>query len=94
VKIQPLFDKIIVKQTSSESKTPSGLVLVDNKNKPCVGKVIAAGVEMFYDGRTFPMPVSEGDSVAYMRDAGIELLIDGEAHRMLRATELVGKIHS
>ena len=44
MKLRPLQDRVIVKQSEAEEKTASGIVLPDSaKEKPTKGKVIAAG---------------------------------------------------
>src|SRR5688572_709453 len=44
MKLRPLADRVIVKQSEAETKTASGIVLPDTaKEKPTKGKVIAAG---------------------------------------------------
>ena len=44
IKLKPLQDRVIVKQTEAEEKTKSGIVLPDSaKEKPTKGKVITVG---------------------------------------------------
>jgi hypothetical protein len=44
MKLRPLQDRVIVKQSEAETKTASGIVLPDSaKEKPTKGKVIAVG---------------------------------------------------
>ena len=44
MKLRPLADRVIVKQSEAEEKTKSGIVLPDTaKEKPTKGKVIAVG---------------------------------------------------
>jgi predicted metalloendopeptidase len=44
MKLRPLQDRVIVKQSDAEEKTKSGIVLPDSaKEKPTKGKVIAVG---------------------------------------------------
>lgn len=94
MKIQPLFDQVIVKPSKDgETKTPSGLVIVANNAAPVIGTVLGAGKQVIFYGTMVPMPVKVGDVVAYLRNAGTELSIDGESCRMLRVTDLVGKVN-
>ncbi len=44
MKLRPLSDRVIVKQSEAEEKTKSGIILPDAaKEKPTKGKVIAVG---------------------------------------------------
>ncbi|MBI5621057.1 co-chaperone GroES [Candidatus Gottesmanbacteria bacterium] len=44
VKVQPLFDNVLIKPLQQEEKLPSGIVLPDSaKEKPQVGLVMAVG---------------------------------------------------
>lgn len=44
VKVQPLFDNVLIKPLQQEEKLPSGIVLPDSaKEKPQVGQVMAVG---------------------------------------------------
>ncbi len=44
MKLRPLADRVIVKQSEAEEKTKSGIVLPDSaKEKPTKGKVISVG---------------------------------------------------
>ena len=44
LKLRPLADRVIVKQSEAEEKTKTGILLPDAaKEKPTKGKVIAAG---------------------------------------------------
>ncbi len=44
LKIQPLFDFVLIKPVAQEAKTASGIVLPDSvKEKPQIGEVMAVG---------------------------------------------------
>ena len=44
MKLRPLEDRVLVKQLDAEDKTAGGIILPDAaKEKPQIGKVIAAG---------------------------------------------------
>jgi chaperonin GroES len=90
--LKPLSDRVIVKQTEAEEKTPSGIVLPDTaKEKPTKGKVVAVGPGKLDDkGRRMAIPVKAGDTVYYGKYSGTEVEVDGEKFVILRETDLLG----
>ena len=67
MKLRPLADRVIVKQSEAEEKTTSGIVLPDTaKEKPTKGKVIAVGPGKLDDkGKRMALNVRAGDTVYY-----------------------------
>ncbi|MGA2498135.1 MAG: co-chaperone GroES [Tepidisphaeraceae bacterium] len=92
MKLKPLADRVIVKQTEAEEKTASGLYLPDAaKEKPTKGKIIAAGPGKIDDkGRRQTLSVKVGDAVYYGKYSGTEVEVDGEKYVILREADLLG----
>ena len=92
MKLKPLADRVIVKQSEAEEKTKSGIVLPDTaKEKPTKGKVIAAGPGKLDDnGKVMELGVRVGDIVFYGRYSGTDVEVDGEKFVILRETDLLG----
>ncbi|HWP41172.1 MAG TPA: co-chaperone GroES [Tepidisphaeraceae bacterium] len=92
MKLRPLADRVIVKPSEAEEKTPSGIVLPDTaKEKPTKGKVIAVGPGKLDDkGRRMELSVREGDTVFYGKYSGTDVEIDGEKYVILRESDLLG----
>jgi chaperonin GroES len=92
MKLKPLADRVIVKQTEAEEKTASGIFLPDAaKEKPTRGKVVAAGPGKFDDkGKRMELGVREGDSVYYGKYSGTEVEVDGQKFVILRESDLLG----
>ena len=45
MKLRPLDDRVVIKQSDAEEKTTGGIILPDTaKEKPQIGKVVAAGL--------------------------------------------------
>ena len=67
MKLRPLQDRVIVKQTEAEEKTKSGLYLPDAaKEKPTKGKIIAAGPgRLDESGKRMDLGVKVGETVYY-----------------------------
>ena len=95
MKLKPLADRVIVKQTEAEEKTASGIFLPDAaKEKPTRGKVIAAGPGKTDEktGKRHSLSVKAGDTVVYGKYSGTEVEVDGEKFVILRESDLLGVI--
>lgn len=93
MKLKPLADRVIVKQTEAEEKTASGIFLPDAaKEKPTKGKVIAAGPGRLDDktGKRHPLNVKAGDHIVYGKYSGTEVEIEGDKFVILRETDILG----
>src|SRR5215213_11440654 len=92
IKLKPLSDRVIVKQTEAEEKTKSGIYLPDAaQEKPTKGKVIAVGPGKLDDkGKAMELGVRVGDSVYYGKYSGTDVEIDGQKLVILRETDVLG----
>lgn len=92
MKLKPLADRVIVKQSDAEEKTASGILLPDAaKEKPTRGKVVAVGPGKLDDnGKRSPLGVKVGDSVYYGKYSGTDVEVDGQKFVILRETDLLG----
>lgn len=88
--LQPLGDRVIVKQDEAESTTASGLFLAtEAKEKPQTGVVVAVGPgKLDKEGKHLPMPVKVGDRVIYGKYGGTDITVDGEDVLILRADDM------
>ena len=92
IKLKPLQDRVIVKQTEAEEKTKSGIYLPDAaKEKPTKGKVIAVGPGKLDDkGKPMEIGVRVGDSVYYGKYAGTDVEVEGQKFVILRENDILG----
>jgi chaperonin GroES len=92
MKLRPLQDRVIVKQSEAETKTASGIVLPDSaKEKPTKGKVIAVGPGKFDEkGKHMELAVRTGDTVFYGKYSGTDIEVDGEKFVILRESDILG----
>jgi chaperonin GroES len=92
MKLRPLQDRVIVKQSEAEEKTASGIVLPDTaKEKPTKGKVIAAGPGKLDDkGKHMVLNVKEGDTVYYGKYSGTDIEVNQEKFVILRESDILG----
>jgi chaperonin GroES len=92
LKLKPLADRVIVRQSEAEEKTKSGILLPDAaKEKPTKGKIIAAGPGKLGDnGKPIPLDVKSGDTVYYGKYSGTDVEVDGEKFVILRESDILG----
>ena len=92
MKLKPLQDRVIVKQSEAEEKTASGILLPDSaKEKPTKGKVIAVGPGKLDDkGRPMELGLRVGETVYYGKYSGTDVEVNGEKFVILRETDVLG----
>ena len=93
MKLRPLADRVIVKQSEAEEKTKSGILLPDTaKEKPTKGKVVAVGPGKLDEknGKPMELGVRVGDNVYYGKYSGTDVEIDGQKLVILRESDLLG----
>ena len=92
MELQPLGDRLVVRQSDGEEVTASGLVLPDTaQEKPQRGIVLAVGEGRFDSGKRIPMDVAVGDTVIYSKYGGTEVKVDGEDLLILRESDVLAK---
>ncbi len=92
MKLRPLDDRVVIKQSEAEEKTSGGIILPDTaKEKPQIGKVIAVGPGKILDnGKRAEMSVKKNDTVIYAKYMGNEIEIDGEKYVILKESDVLG----
>jgi chaperonin GroES len=94
MKLAPLDDRVVIKQSEAEKKSAGGIILPDAaKEKPQRGKIIAVGPGKILDnGKRGEMNVKKGDEVLYAKYSGNEIEIDGEEYVILHEGDILGVI--
>lgn len=92
MKLRPLDDRIVIKQSDADEKTTGGIYLPDTaKEKPQIGKIIATGPGKLLDsGKRGEMSVKKNDKVIYAKYIGSEVEIDREKYVILRESDVLG----
>lgn len=93
-KFTPLGDRVVIKPTTKEEVTKSGLVLPDTaKEKPQEGEVIAVGPGRVLDtGKRVTMELVVGDKVIYSKYAGTEVKDGDQEYLILKETDVLAKV--
>jgi chaperonin GroES len=91
MKIRPLHDRVVIRRTEEERKSPGGIVIPDNaQEKPIQGEVIAVGHGKPLDnGQIRPMDVKVGDRVLFGKYSGSEVKIDGQEVLVMREEDIM-----
>ena len=94
MKLAPLDDRVVIKQSEAEEKSTGGIILPDAaKEKPQRGKIIAVGPGKILDnGKRGEMNVKKGDEVLYAKYTGNEIEIEGENYVILHEGDILGVI--
>jgi chaperonin GroES len=92
IKLRPLGDRVIVKQSEAETKTKSGILLPDAaKEKPTRGTVISVGAGKTDDkGKLIPIDLKAGNTVIYGKYSGTEVEVEGNKFVILRESDVLG----
>ena len=92
MKLKPLDDRIIIKQSEAEEKSAGGILLPETaKEKPQIGKVVAVGSgKILDDGKRGKMSVKKKDEVIYAKYSGSDVEIDGEKYVILKESDVLG----
>ncbi len=93
VKIEPLYDNVVIKAEKEDAKTSSGIFIPDTaqKEKKQIGKVVAVGPGKFNDhGERMPMHVQIADRVIYGQYSGDDVEINGEDYKIISEERILG----
>lgn len=91
MKINPLFDYILIKPLEEETKTASGIILPESvKEKPQVGQVMAIGPGAVNDeGKKLPIVVKIGQKVIYKKWGGNEVKVEREEWLLVEQKDIL-----
>lgn len=93
MRLVPLGDRVVLKQSVAEETTKSGIVLPGQaQEKPQYADVVAVGPGGLVEGKEVKMEVAVGDQVIYSKYAGTEVKLDGEEYIILRQNEILAVI--
>jgi len=93
-KIQPLADRVLVKQVEEKEQIKGGIIIPDAaKEKSQEATVVAVGSgKLTDDGKRVSFEVKVGDKVLISKYGGTEVSVDGEKLVLLREEDIVAII--
>lgn len=90
MKLIPLSDRVVLKQSTPEEKTKSGIILTStSQEKPQQAEVIAVGPGGVVDGKEVVMNVKPGDMVIFSKYAGNEVKLDDEEYIIVKQSDIL-----
>lgn len=90
MKLNPLFDRVVIRNVETEEVTKGGILLTNSaKEKPQMAEVIAVGPGGIVDGKEIKMVVKTGDKVVYSKYAGTEVKIDGQEFIIVKQNDIL-----
>jgi len=93
MKLQPLCDRVVIRQLEAEETTKSGIVLPGTaKEKPQQAEVVAVGPGGVVDGKEIKMEVKPGDKVIYSKYAGTEVKLEDEEFIIVKQNDILAVV--
>lgn len=93
MKINPLGDRVVIKNLEAEESTKSGILLTNSaKEKPQMAEVLAVGPGGNVDGKEIKMQVEVGQKVIYSKYAGTEVKLDGTEYIIVRQSDILAVV--
>jgi chaperonin GroES len=94
MKIRPLHDRVVIRRTEEERKSPGGIVIPDTATeKPIRGKVVAVGKgKILESGEVRPLDLKVNDEILFGKYSGTEIKVDGEDLVVMREDDVIAVI--
>lgn len=92
--LQPLGDKILIKEKKVEQKTSNIIIADMGEERPLSGEVIAVGPGRLNEFGTFvPNTLEVGDTVFFPKFGPIKITIDGTDYIVCKENEILVKLN-
>ncbi len=89
MKLKPMADNVLLKQTEAQETTASGIILATtNKEKPAIYEVVSAGPGT----KDVTMTVKAGDRVVVGKYTGSEIKLDGEEYKFVKQEDILAVV--
>ena len=85
MKLKPMADNILLKQTEAEETTSSGIILATTtKEKPAIYEVVSAGPDV--------KGVAAGDKVVVGNFVGSDIKLDGVDYKFVKQEDILAVV--
>ena len=89
MKLRPMADNILLKQTEAEETTSSGIILATtNKEKPAIYEVVSVGPGT----KDVTITVSVGDRVVVGKFVGTDVTLDKEEYKFVKQDDILAVV--
>ena len=93
MKLRPLADRVVLKQTEAEERTSSGIFLAASaQEKPEVYQVVEVGPGGMVDGNQVEMIVKAGQSVLVGKYSGSKVKLEDVEYTIVRQSDILAVI--
>ena len=93
MKLNPLADRVVLKQVEAEETTKSGIILSSSaQEKPQVFEVMAVGPGGLVEGHDIEMTVEVGDKVITGKYTGTQVKVDGVELTIVRQSDILAVV--
>ena len=84
MKLKPMADNILLKQTEAEETTSSGIILATTKEKPAIYEVMSAGPDV--------KEIKAGDKVVVGNFTGNDIKLDGVDYKFVKLEDILAVV--
>ncbi len=89
MKLKPMADNVLLKQTEAQETTASGIILATtNKEKPAIYEVVSVGPGT----KDVTMLVKTGDKVVVGKYTGSEIKLDGVEYKFVKQDDILAVV--
>ena len=81
MKLKPMADNILLKQSEAAETTASGIILASTKEKPAIYEVMSAGPDV--------KDIKAGDKVVVGNFVGSDLKLDGVEYIIVKQSDIL-----
>ncbi|MBR7122674.1 MAG: co-chaperone GroES [Oscillospiraceae bacterium] len=81
MKLKPMADNLLLKQTEAQETTASGIILASAKEKPAIYEVISAGPEV--------KEIAAGNKVVVGNYIGSDIKLDGVDYKFVKLEDVL-----
>ena len=86
MKLKPMADNILLKQTEAEETTSSGIILATtNKEKPAIYEVVSVGPGT----KDVTMTIAVGDKVVVNKHVGTDITLDKVDYKFVKQDDVL-----
>ncbi len=89
MKLKPMADNVLLKQTETQETTSSGIILATtNKEKPAIYEVVSVGPGT----KDVTMTVSVGDKVVVGKFVGTDITLDKVEYKFVKQDDILAVV--
>ena len=89
MKLRPMADNVLLKQSEAQEHTSSGIILATtNKEKPAIYEVVSVGPGT----KDVDMTAAAGDKVVFIKFTGTDITLDTVDYKFVKQDEILAVV--